>query len=515
MSFLMNPRAQRSRKRRDAIVRTVEVLEQRSLLTAGITLSPAPTINATIGVPLNNVTVATFTVDDPNSVPGGQRRGHIDWGDGVITKMVVPTLVSGNLFAIIGSHTYSTLGTFTITVKVSVPMMPTTINTVTLHAIVSNPQPPPPPPRHRHVQADIDGNGQTDLVVYNPSTAVWSIRLTDSVGETFTLPFGTTNSIPLLGDLDGNGQADLITFDPNTAVWHIRLTNNGATFSLPFGSPHSVPLVGDVDGNGQSDLITFDPTTAIWKIRLTNNAGTTFSLPFGPVGGIPLVGDFDGNGQADLAVFDPNTANWSIRLTDNVGEVFHLQFGPPGGIPLLGDFAGDGHSDLAVYQPSTGTFFIRLTSNGATFSVPFGPIGGTPLLGDFDGNGQTDLVVYQPSTAMWSIRLTDLVGETFTLPFGPTNVTPVLPVTYLSTPNSRAVRGASTFSVMAGAASDGRAQLDSGPFVPIVTSEAPSIIAPLNLADTTRGASGSVATHFDTALAATLVELDALKLVNS
>lgn len=454
-------RTGRRHRRHTNLACQVEILEPRTLLVAGITAHGVGTIMAMPGVPLSNVTVATFTVDDPSSVPGLQRLAHIEWGDGQIDKRIVPVALGGNLFAIRGTHTYSSTGNFTIVVKISVPMMPTTINTVTDQAVVANA--PPPTPVRRHVESDIDGNGQSDLVVFNPATAVWSIRLTNPSGTALAVPFGSPGEIPLVGDIDGNGQADLVLYDPNTALWSIRLTNNaGTVLHASFGPTHGIPLLGDFDGNGQDDLAVFNPTTAQWSIRLTSN-GATFQLPFGSPGDTPLVGDIDGNGQSDLVVFHPSTALWSVRLTNNVGTVLTVPFGSPTSMPLIGDLDGNGQDDLIMFDAATATWKIRLTNNaGTVLGAFFGTANATPQLLDADGNGQTDLATFQSSTAQWAIRLTSN-GATFHLPFGPTNSTPALPSTYQSVPSGHTFRSA--VLIASAPASDPPPCL----FVPLVT----------------------------------------------
>src|SRR5262249_28842385 len=87
--------------------------------TAVANFSLAPPINITLtsateGVPLNNVTVATFI--DTSGAASGNFTSTIDWGDGTITSgQVVPTSTSG-VFDILGSHTYLEEGEYSLTV---------------------------------------------------------------------------------------------------------------------------------------------------------------------------------------------------------------------------------------------------------------------------------------------------------------------------------------------------------------------------------------------------------------
>ncbi len=79
-----------------------------------ITLSTI-TINATQGSPFAG-TVATFD-DNLGADPLGNYSATIDWGDGTITAGVISS-DGGNNFAISGTHTYQSIGSFTTTVTV-------------------------------------------------------------------------------------------------------------------------------------------------------------------------------------------------------------------------------------------------------------------------------------------------------------------------------------------------------------------------------------------------------------
>ncbi len=88
----------------------------------------APTINATYNTSLTNQTVATFT--DPGLVanlstlgisdPTTQFSASINWGDGSPAAVGTITYNSGTqVFSVTGSHTYSQLGSYSISVAVT------------------------------------------------------------------------------------------------------------------------------------------------------------------------------------------------------------------------------------------------------------------------------------------------------------------------------------------------------------------------------------------------------------
>jgi subtilase family serine protease len=71
---------------------------------------------ATEGHPLTNVAVATF-VDPTGSQPVGSYAATINWGDGAVTTGTV-VADGGNLYTVLGSHTYINAGTYLMAVNV-------------------------------------------------------------------------------------------------------------------------------------------------------------------------------------------------------------------------------------------------------------------------------------------------------------------------------------------------------------------------------------------------------------
>jgi len=71
---------------------------------------------ASVGQPLNNVAVATFT--DPNGVYTGQYGATINWGDGTPQTTGVITGPSGGVYTVSGTHTYTKQSSVTLTVTI-------------------------------------------------------------------------------------------------------------------------------------------------------------------------------------------------------------------------------------------------------------------------------------------------------------------------------------------------------------------------------------------------------------
>jgi hypothetical protein len=121
MSFIRPARSLHKSRPRPKFRLLLEALEERVLLADGITPHAGAQLTGTIGVALSNATVATFDVATAQGSPGTKWNARIDWGDGTQDKRVSATAVSGSTFGIKGTHTYSTAGSFTITVHIAVP----------------------------------------------------------------------------------------------------------------------------------------------------------------------------------------------------------------------------------------------------------------------------------------------------------------------------------------------------------------------------------------------------------
>jgi hypothetical protein len=82
-----------------------------------IAVQVTPPVNVTAGQALNNVAVAQFT-DLVAPGPESNYTATINWGNGNITSNALLTPATGGGFLVEGSNTYSTAGTYTISVTV-------------------------------------------------------------------------------------------------------------------------------------------------------------------------------------------------------------------------------------------------------------------------------------------------------------------------------------------------------------------------------------------------------------
>ncbi len=237
---------------------------------------------------------------------------------------------------------------------------------------------------------DYDGDGDSDIAVYEPETGEWNIR-----GVTTGLVWGGgAGDIPAPGDYDGDGTADLGYFDRFSGEWNlIRSDGDVITTGMVWGEWGDVPVPGDYDGDRTADLAVFRPSTNRWWIR-----GLTVAH-WGIAGDVPVPGDYNGDGTTDIAMLRPADGNWYVRGVD------YRRWFVAGDAAMPMDYNGDGTTELGVYRLSSGYWFIRSLLTDYSVTVRWGApsLSDLPAVGDFDGDGSADPTVFRPRDNDWWI----------------------------------------------------------------------------------------------------------------
>jgi hypothetical protein len=229
-----------------------------------------------------------------------------------------------------------------------------------------------------YLPADVDGDGQTDLVQFFDSSGNLGYRVFRS--PNYPLSASSTNAgafnTPLAwltGDVNGDAKTDIIEPWDNAGTLGLNLfASTGAGFVKSFttgnaGQPSAALafLAGDVNGDGRTDLI-----------QLVKNTGLT---------GSPL----------EIVVYASNgtglVQSWINQNTDQGSSALAW---------LTGDVNGDGKID--IIQPwanGTALGLIDWVSNGTGFALSFASSNFYSssaalawLTGDVDGDGKTDLI---------------------------------------------------------------------------------------------------------------------------
>jgi hypothetical protein len=260
--------------------------------------------------------------------------------------------------------------------------------------------------------SDWDGEGLSELTVYNGSSGVWS-TLYPSDNSGVTRAWGGSGYAAVPGDYDGDGRVDYGAYQAATGQWTVLLSGDSFTTSLTrsAGGAGWVPVPGDYDGDGKTDLVVYNVATGQWfGLKSSSNYTTTVNVSWGGAGYTATPGDFDGDGRIDLAVYQTATGNWAVlKSSTNYTTSITGNFGGAGYAPVPADFDGDGLTDFAVYQTATGvwTWLKSSSGNASGFTIAYGGAGYAPVAGDWDGDGSADVGVYNAASGLWSILLSN------------------------------------------------------------------------------------------------------------
>ena len=256
---------------------------------------------------------------------------------------------------------------------------------------------------------DADGDGDADVLATGVGDAV--LYRNDGTGlmQPVADAFGTTPpqpdaAIPAAADLDGDGDTDLVmaTGSGTADVWF----NDGqGGFSagqdlgaLSGGGDQAQFALADLDADGDPDLVFADAGATAVRIWFNDGRGafTAATAPSLDNAARVAAGDVDGDGDIDL-VFGLASGT-AIGLNDGQGGITATVSATlprgDGGL-ALGDLDGDGDPDLVVGNP------VGNVNNQVWFNDGNGGFGAGPTLepdltrsvtvADFDRDGDLDI----------------------------------------------------------------------------------------------------------------------------
>jgi len=259
---------------------------------------------------------------------------------------------------------------------------------------------------------DFDGDGVSDLTVYEQANGIWS-SIQSSDGAFTEQHWGWSEAVPVPADYNGDGSVENAVFHPAYGMWYLRRPD-GSVRQQQFGWHATEPVPGDYNGDGSVDFAVYLPEGGMWYVLDSRN-GVFQQQQFGWRETIPVPGDYDGDGTTDFAVYYPAGGAWYVL--NSAGFYTEAHLGWSESQPAPGDFDGDGHCDQAVYHQAKGMWYVLLdVGTGASRIQQFGWYEVRPVVGDFDGDGTDDIGVYHPEKGRWSVQgsgsgfATDLFG---------------------------------------------------------------------------------------------------------
>jgi hypothetical protein len=365
----------------------VAVAEHDALSAQGTTLT------GNQGQAFSNVVVATFTDTDAANV-AGDFTAAVDWGDGTTTVGTVAG--ASGAFTVSGTHTYSTAGPETVTVRVADDAPGTATATATGAAAIAAVVP---------TKNDFNGDLRSDILWQNDNgtPATWLMNGTAMIGGAALPNPGPGWHEIGSGDFNGDGKADIVWQNDNgtPAIWLMNGTTMTGGTALPNpGAGWHVIGTGDFNGDGNSDILlrNDDGTPRIWLMNGTSIATATTLPNAGPSWHPIGTGDFNGDLKADILWQNDNgtPAIWLMNGTTMTGGAALPNPGPGWHAIGTGDFNGDLKADI-LWQNDNGTPAIWLM-NGTTMTgggVLPNPGAGWHVIGtdDFNGDHHADILL--------------------------------------------------------------------------------------------------------------------------
>ncbi|MEB3279567.1 MAG: FG-GAP-like repeat-containing protein [Lyngbya sp.] len=281
--------------------------------------------------------------------------------------------------------------------------------------------------------ADLDGDGDNDLIVGNPGfdAAVEGSFdgnrisiLTNNGDGTFTAPRSIITGLGpsfIAEDLDGDEDIDLATAHAEDDDLSVFFNDGNGNFATPetyeAGDRPFMANAGDLDNDGDIDLVTINSEAL--NLFTANNEGNSISIHYNDgdggfteretltvgegVSGVEIA-DLDDDGNLDLIT--SNRSENTLSVLFNTGDAFFTSpekyaVGERPGSPIAADLDNDGDLDLATANFANrftqGTVSILRNDGNGNFSPSeffFSenvPSNLTPA--DLDGDGDLDLMM--------------------------------------------------------------------------------------------------------------------------
>ncbi|GGE97198.1 hypothetical protein GCM10011383_04930 [Hymenobacter cavernae] len=274
--------------------------------------------------------------------------------------------------------------------------------------------------------ADIDGDGDADMLVANYSAGNVSVRLNDGSGNfsgTTTLTTGGGANKPVAADIDGDGDVDLLVGNTTAGTVSVRFNDGRGNFSgttnLTIGAPYEL-AVADIDGDGDLDLLSTSYNAGAILVRLNDGSGNfsgSGSVAIGDGAGSVVAADVDADGDIDLFAGAVNGLTAVVRINDGQGNF-------SGGSTIAtnvrpyamtsADVDGDGDMDLLIGDFLSRTVLVRLNNGTGSFSGTTSVgINGQPSAiqtADIDADGDLDFLTANSNNTV-SVALNDGSGN--------------------------------------------------------------------------------------------------------
>lgn len=270
---------------------------------------------------------------------------------------------------------------------------------------------------------DLNNDKRPDLAVIAHDSYEVTLLLGDNCGGFRPGPEGTvraskgtkphTHSVAL-ADVNGDGNLDLLTTNADDNTVSVLLGDGGGRFAPAKGSsfaagqhPYEGLSVGDVNGDGKPDVVVPNLDGKAVTVLLGDGTGAFAPAPGSPIAvgdrpGFVALGDVNGDARLDIVATHDDDPEVHVLLGDGRGR-FRAAAGSPIRLKetvwsaVIADLDADGKNDLVLGAKRAHVLILWGDGRGAFANDPAlvpvagkGP--GNAVVADVNRDGKPDLV---------------------------------------------------------------------------------------------------------------------------